>query len=205
MDDNVPAKIKQRRLQELIDVFREKVHLKNERVETGKLRLVLVEGPTKKQNKLIEPGAATWHGRTDQNKRVLFSVRDVDQDEETGLLSSRTWDEDQVRAMLDETQYWQNNQQSKPSSGIVNPLGTAATTLVPGDYAVVYVTEAKGHTLRGRMMWKTSLASFANFESNHLRQLDHSVFGLFANNLVTSLDGLPYQDGVVGPLEARAS
>jgi tRNA A37 methylthiotransferase MiaB len=202
MKDNVPAKIKQRRLQELIDVFREKVHRKNERVETGKLRLVLVEGPTKKQNKLVEAGAATWHGRTDQNKRVLFSVHDVEQDDETGLLSFRTFDETQVRTILEETQFWQNNQRSKRSSGADTSLGSADATLVPGDYAVVRITEAKGHTLRGKMMWKTSLSSFVHFESNHLNNLDPSGFELFTDNLMSAWDGLSHHD--IRPLGATA-
>ena len=74
MQDNVAADIKQRRLQELIDVYRERIHSKNERDEIGQLRLVLVEGPTKKQRSDLKIGTTTWHGRTDQNKRILFDV-----------------------------------------------------------------------------------------------------------------------------------
>lgn len=68
MEDNVPADIKSRRLQELIDTYRANVQAKNERVEQGKLRLVLLEGEAKRQ---MFPGMATWHGRTDQNKVSL--------------------------------------------------------------------------------------------------------------------------------------
>jgi len=33
-------------------------------------------------------------------------------------------------------------------------------SLQPGDYAVVKVTQAKGHTLRGRLLWRTSITAF---------------------------------------------
>jgi hypothetical protein len=50
-------------------------------------------------------------------------------------------------------------------------------SLVAGDYALVEVTEAKGHTLRGRVLWKTTLANFSKFETDrlstfHAEQLD---------------------------------
>jgi hypothetical protein len=65
------------------------------------------------------------------------------------------------------------------------PLGPAAsTTLVPGEYAVVYVTEAKGHTLRGNLLWKTSLSDFTRFESSHLNVMDPSNLDHFTEYLL---------------------
>ena len=173
MQDNVAAEIKQRRLQELIDVYREKIHAKNERVEVGKLRLVLVEGPTKKQNTDSESGKATWHGRTDQNKRILF---DVEKETGSGLRTAKVWNEDHVLQLL------QQQQQHTLTLHTSNPSNNR-TELNPGDYAVVSVTEAKGHTLRGRVLWKTSISNFAKFESDHLKKLGKIDLSLLQENL----------------------
>jgi MiaB/RimO family radical SAM methylthiotransferase len=147
--DSVPAAIKQERLQELIDTYRHHVHAKNERVEVGKLRLVLVEGPAKRQT----PGTTTrtWHGRTDQNKRILFPAM-----EDEGAVMAL--EENFVSSLLLHPGQQERNTHTH----------TPTTQVTPGDYAVVEVTEAKGHTLRGRMLWKTTLANFDKFQTaNH--------------------------------------
>ena len=165
MQDNVDADIKQRRLQELIDVYREKIHSKNERIEVRKFRLVLVEGPTKKQQADSSRGTATWHGRTDQNKRILF---DVEMEIGSGVRNAKVWGKDHVLEMLQ-----QREQQILTSDNYVpKEHPTMRTDLNPGDYAVVFVTEAKGHTLRGRVLWKTTISKFAQLESNHLNKLE---------------------------------
>lgn len=74
--DKVPADVKQRRLTEIIDVFRQAVHRKNANEEVGRLRLVLVEGESKRS----KADARSWSGRTDQNKRILFPVDENDND-----------------------------------------------------------------------------------------------------------------------------
>mmetsp|Transcript_20539 Transcript_20539/g.51064 ORF Transcript_20539/g.51064 Transcript_20539/m.51064 type:complete len:540 (-) Transcript_20539:64-1683(-) len=178
MEDNVAADIKQRRLQELIDVFREKVHAKNERVEIGRLRLVLVEGPTKKQNSDLQPGKATWHGRTDQNKRILF---DVEKEMGSGLRNAKVWNEDYVLEVLQKQQQATSAEFQIPHE--YPTLSNSSAQLNPGDYAVVSVTEAKGHTLRGRVLWKTSISNFAKFESNHLTKLRSQDLSLLQENL----------------------
>ncbi len=69
MVDNAPPNVKNRQLNELIDNFRRNVQIWNERVEIGRLRLVLIEGETKRstaENKM-------FYGRTDQNKHVVFA------------------------------------------------------------------------------------------------------------------------------------
>ncbi|EED89427.1 hypothetical protein THAPSDRAFT_263872, partial [Thalassiosira pseudonana CCMP1335] len=109
MEDDVLPEVKQRRLNEVITVFRIEVQRRNDEVEVGKLRLVLVEGEAKRST----PGNRAWSGRTDQNKRVVFP--DVEE---------------------------------------VRPLTNVG--LSRGDYAVVQIEEARGHTLKGRALWRSS-------------------------------------------------
>ena len=117
MEDDVPEDVKSRRLQEVIDVFRNKVQQRNDRVEVGQLRLVLVEGDSKKSS-LESP---RWSGRTDQNKRVVFS--------------------------------------KEPCFESID--SAVRVDLGPGDYVVVKINEARGHTLRGQALWRTTLQEFS--------------------------------------------
>jgi hypothetical protein len=151
LHDDVPPHIKQARLQELIDTFQRNVQLQNEK-EVGRLRLVLVEGPAKKT-----PGL--WTGRTDQNKRILWSG------------SSCDWDWRGVRplvALAKEQQHgptlesatmteWVNEQVRRAECRSTHQV---ESELKAGDYAVVQVTEAKGVGLRGRLLWKSGLQEF---------------------------------------------
>eukprot|EP00980_Cylindrotheca_fusiformis_P017264 scaffold5342_cov104-Cylindrotheca_fusiformis.AAC.6 len=165
MDDNVPAEVKQRRLQELIDMFRTKVQEKNERVEMGRLRLVLVEGEAKRQ---AFPGAGTWHGRTDQNKRILFEVPS------TSAGSVEAVDEDYA---------WSLFKQKLTSNSISDMPPASRSTIRPGDYAVVEVTEIKGHSLRGRLLWKSTLAGFSKIESSLMSTLGPDQLAGFKENI----------------------
>ena len=63
-EDDVPEQVKKRRLQEMIDLYRGH-SLKSMQKEVGKTFKVLVEGSSKKN-------ADELHGRTDQNKVVVF-------------------------------------------------------------------------------------------------------------------------------------
>lgn len=101
MADDVPAETKRRRLQEIIDAFHAGVHEKNRKDEVGAHRVVLVEGGARRA-----PGALT--GRTDGNKRVVFTV----------------------------------------------PPGERTPAV--GEYAVVHIAEATGHTLRGACITGTA-------------------------------------------------
>ena len=56
MEDDVPEDVKSRRLQEVISVFRNNVQKRNDDVEVGQLRLVLVEGESKKSRE----GMKSW-------------------------------------------------------------------------------------------------------------------------------------------------
>jgi MiaB/RimO family radical SAM methylthiotransferase len=186
LEDNVPAPVKQARLQELIDTYRTTVHAKNERIEIGKLRLVLIEGASRRNME----GQVTWSGRTDQNKRILFSVNpleDTTNSSSDGLGgSSRTAvqavDGDWIASHLRQGAFLHSNDHH---SFVAAP---STTTMVPGDYAVVQVTEAKGHTLRGRLLWKTTLAKFAELESNVISKLDDHELTRFKDSLVDNND-----------------
>jgi MiaB/RimO family radical SAM methylthiotransferase len=121
MVDDVDADVKKRRLQEVINVFRTGVQKRNEQVEIGRLRLVLLEGESKRST----PENPALSGRTDQNKRIIF-----------------------------------------PDEPCFDRAGGAAdggvdVRLQRGDYGVMEVTEAKGHTLRGRLLWRTTLQEFS--------------------------------------------
>jgi tRNA A37 methylthiotransferase MiaB len=132
MQDNVPEEVKQRRLREIIDMYHQQVHAKNTQQEVGRLRLVLVEGASKRSQ-------AEWSGRTDQNKRIIFPVDDDG--------AALCWSDEHLFA------------------GDVMDLSMRVSTsprvlLEPGNYAVVEVTEAKGQSLRGRLLWRTTLTAF---------------------------------------------
>ncbi len=64
-EDNVPLETKKRRLQELVDLYREH-SLRTMQKEVGKTFKVLVEGFSKKSDEQLQ-------GRTDQNKVVIFA------------------------------------------------------------------------------------------------------------------------------------
>lgn len=68
MEDNVPEDVKQRRLREIIEVYRECLLPKNHQEEQGKLRLVLVEEESQRSNE----SRPMLTGRTDGNRRVIF-------------------------------------------------------------------------------------------------------------------------------------
>jgi len=134
MTDDVPTEVKQRRLQELIDVYRTKVQERNDKLEVGGLRLVLLEGPSRKSS----PDKPSWTGRTDQNKRVVFPQ----------ILCS-------AQDSLD-----------------------AKVKLTPGEYGVVEITEARGHTLRGQLLWRTTLKAFSELTQNQLNDYQKQIMGL---------------------------
>lgn len=64
-DDDVPLDVKKRRLQELVDLYRQH-SLRTMQKEVGKTFKILVEGFSKKSDEQLQ-------GRTDQNKVVIFA------------------------------------------------------------------------------------------------------------------------------------
>jgi MiaB/RimO family radical SAM methylthiotransferase len=75
MVDDVPEEVKQERLSEVISTWRRTVQAKNEREELGELRVILCEGESKRSNRA--GGGPQLTGRTDENKRTVFDVPDV--------------------------------------------------------------------------------------------------------------------------------
>ncbi|GKY96838.1 hypothetical protein MPSEU_000643000 [Mayamaea pseudoterrestris] len=142
MQDNVPEEVKQRRLREIIDIFQTKVHEKNMEQEVGRLRLVLLEGEAKRST-LSNPSLS---GRTDQNKRIVFPVND----DATTLSHSTILP--MIRSI--ERHGW-------PSAASLVREDASRVTVQKGDYVVVEVTEARGHSLRGRLLWKSSIEEFS--------------------------------------------
>ena len=146
MEDDVPEEIKSRRLQEIIHIFRSNIQARNSEHEIGKLRLVLVEG----QSKRSKEGARTWGGRTDQNKRIIFPTEGE---------TPQCWTQEAVSPVLSALGHNPSNAMVK-SDLLYNFAQSPRVTLAAGDYAVVQVDEARGHTLRGKLLWRSSLQGF---------------------------------------------
>ncbi|XP_064321659.1 mitochondrial tRNA methylthiotransferase CDK5RAP1 isoform X2 [Phalacrocorax carbo] len=70
LQDDVPADIKKRRLEELITVFREEAARANETM-VGQSQLVLVEGPSKRS-------VSELYGRNDGNIKVIFPDAEIE-------------------------------------------------------------------------------------------------------------------------------
>lgn len=130
--DDVPEPVKARRLAEVIDTFQAVAAERNRRIETGRLHVVLVEGLAKKSRE----DRVLWTGRTDTNKRVVFS--------DCKVLGSLTGE---VASSL----------RHADASAIPAYLDTASESIHPGAYVVVKVLSVKGHTLRGSALAKTTI------------------------------------------------
>ena len=143
MEDDVPSDVKSRRLNEVIDCFRRNVQTRNTNVEIGKLRLVLVEGEAKRStvdNKMLS-------GRTDQNKRVVFPSHGP-----CCLM------EEEVLPYLSNGMLLEHLLGNDVNSSLLQTM----VELKRGDYAVVQITEVRGHTLKGRALWRSSIRGFDN-------------------------------------------
>eukprot|EP01082_Thalassiosira_pseudonana_P012755 g11421.t1 g11421 contig5:802702-805032(-) len=159
MEDDVLPEVKQRRLNEVITVFRIEVQRRNDEVEVGKLRLVLVEGEAKRST----PGNRAWSGRTDQNKRVVFP--DVGYGGRGAFLT-----EEEVRPLVSDVL---SNKLNPTKLGDIINAGDLLKTnvgLSRGDYAVVQIEEARGHTLKGRALWRSSIVGFDQLMNTMPRQ-----------------------------------
>ena len=156
MTDDVPEEVKMRRLNEVINVFRTNVQHRNESMEVGKIRLVLVEGESKKSR----PGKRAFSGRTDQNKRIVFPIEygaeNCSNDKE-GLVG-QCWSEEEIGPML--------RRLDGEGAALLQGMPKIKVPLGPGDYAAVLVTKARGHTLQGHALWRSTLSGFDGLDLN---------------------------------------
>jgi len=139
--DDVPEATKARRLAELVDTFQQSAQARNNRLELGRLHCVLVEGEAKR------PGQ--WTGRTDSNKRVVFSdavVLDGLGADEAAALALAPATHSSVEACV--TDLLSRRGGAAPSA-LAAGLGRQAGRVTKGSILVVKVLSAKGHTLRG--------------------------------------------------------
>jgi len=133
----------------------------------GKLRLVLLEGPSKRST--LETPA--WHGRTDQNKRIVFPVNDN--------LSCISHDDILSGTVL-------------PSS--MGRQDGSVSTLSNGDYCVVRVTEAKGHTLRGDLICRTTLKRFSEDEDKLNQALLRDLRSEVVPTICQPIKAIPFEE-----------
>ncbi|KAL4855666.1 CDK5 regulatory subunit-associated protein 1 [Chlorella vulgaris] len=139
--DDVPEAVKQRRLKELIDVYRQQLYLRNAS-ELGRTHLVLVEGPSRRSELALT-------GRTDTSKRVVFQDEPVP----AGLLGS----------ML-------ISGGNGSSTGSGRQGSAPMVRLQPGDYVAVEVT-GTGGTLQARPLARTTLSEFAVWQASAQREV----------------------------------
>jgi len=160
MVDDISDTVKGQRLQEIINTFRSSIQQRNDEMEVGKVRLVLVEGDSRKSTK----DKRVWGGRTDQNKRILFPVkapRNSAYENDGGegnnsLPSPQCFSEDSIRSVISTLE----SSGLTSTDAIYNLVQSPKVNINIGDYAAVLVTEARGHTLRGRLLFQTTMKSF---------------------------------------------
>jgi tRNA-2-methylthio-N6-dimethylallyladenosine synthase len=68
--DDIPAEVKKRRLQEIVEV-QNRLSLESNKRDLGKIFKVLIEGDSKKNE-------AEWKGRSSQNKVIVFPKEEYD-------------------------------------------------------------------------------------------------------------------------------
>jgi len=126
----------------VVDTFYSTIKTKNESEEVGQLHLVLVEG-TARSSAHVENNVLS--GRTDTNKRCLFSGNVPIPN---SSFAAHTID---------------NNLQNIVTNGNYSfPANNISSVIEAGDYVVVKITEARGHTLRGIPIAKSSISEFSS-------------------------------------------
>jgi hypothetical protein len=87
-----------------------------------------------------------FSGRTDQNKRVVFSDGKFPTEEEVLTHLSN----------------------GSPLDNVIGNAMKAKVELSRGDYAVVQIEEARGHTLKGSALWRSSIVGFERLKQIEL-------------------------------------
>lgn len=150
MVDDVPEDVKARRLQEIITTFRTNIQQHNEKMEVGRLRLVLVEGESRKST----TEKPSYRGRTDQNKSIIFPVGKGRNDSKIATC----WSEDTIHHLLGSLQ--NSTDYNTKTSLMYDLLNAPKVEIKAGDYVVLKVDEARGHTLRGHLLWRATMQGF---------------------------------------------
>mmetsp|Transcript_58258 Transcript_58258/g.102480 ORF Transcript_58258/g.102480 Transcript_58258/m.102480 type:complete len:440 (-) Transcript_58258:39-1358(-) len=164
MSDNVPPEVKQRRLQEIIDTYRETLIEKNSVEEFGRLNLVLVEGLATKSTK----ENPIFTGRTEGNKRILFPASDLipafaarellGKDALIFGPAGAISDDDKV-ALLTRGVFG-NMVTDKAPANMAAQEGFTPMEEVTGKYAVVRVLKSNTTTLRGVAVGLSDVTAF---------------------------------------------
>eukprot|EP00598_Pedospumella_elongata_P000951 CAMPEP_0184975820 /NCGR_PEP_ID=MMETSP1098-20130426/6929_1 /TAXON_ID=89044 /ORGANISM="Spumella elongata, Strain CCAP 955/1" /LENGTH=610 /DNA_ID=CAMNT_0027498595 /DNA_START=31 /DNA_END=1863 /DNA_ORIENTATION=+ len=164
MSDNVPPEVKSRRLQEIIDTYRETLIEKNSVEEFGRLNLVLVEGLATKSTK----ENPIFTGRTEGNKRILFPASDLIPAFAARELLGRDAlifgpagaisDDDKV-ALLTRGVFG-NMVTDKAPANMAAQEGFTPMEEVTGKYAVVRVLKSNTTTLRGVALGLSDVTAF---------------------------------------------
>ena len=164
-DDDVPQEVKLRRLQEIIDTFRTKAVEKNREFETGATHLVLTEGLSHKKHQLIAEEGKTFSsssrsvqmtGKTDGNKRVVFSVplADASSSSSSAVSSSAVFMPpfDAQNRDLEHS----NSMSSSDASLCVTDVAA-----LKGKYIAVKIVDGNGTTLKGVALGESSITQWS--------------------------------------------
>lgn len=134
LEDNVPEEVKLRRLQEVIATYRDGA-MEAAKQEVGKIYLVLVEGPSKKDEKV-------WQGRTNGLRRCMFGPH---------VGQKTITDATELESIMSQYQAGSAMNMSQPATHAVHV----------GDYVLVKVLQASPSTLYTIPLAITTLSTYA--------------------------------------------
>jgi tRNA A37 methylthiotransferase MiaB len=187
-EDNITEDIKQRRLTEIIDTFRDNMIERNIQEENGNYQVVLVEGESMRSTS----NNITFTGRTDGNKRVIFPATSVPSISLEQLQSY--WKEmkhlrkdssSQLKSINDESSLslkellfddiikWSPELREEllvqgiSSSNLRETMKTVVSVdQLPGEYVLVKILKANTPTLRGVAVARTTIADMNAFSQS---------------------------------------
>lgn len=165
-EDDVPEESKQRRLSELIDVFRRTTVPRFES-QIGTNQLVLITGQNKRD-------ATEWIGHSDKGHRVIFANRSLPiaisslpvSQGKTSVQEGMTMkfmSEGTIKERVDDVQDSKvisspGGHKSDQANQILGPV--VCRYPGPGDYVEVQITETSAASLRGNPLFCTDLSTF---------------------------------------------
>ncbi len=178
--DNIDEDLKQSRLAEVIEEFRNNAIERNIKEEYGRYRVILVEGEAMKSTK----ENLSYTGRTDGNKRVVFPANDIPILEAADLKS--LWNnQQQIESKVDRVvgmndglpveevlfgnvSQWSDELKEqlliKGYSLSQGEQKIASKDNLVGRYVLVKILKANSTTLRGVAVGQTSLVAVKEFE-----------------------------------------